>query len=187
MVALMLCGLNSDMCISWTEGLSIITMNRLLTSPCIDQVMAIPVGKAIMLFHIARLYMPPRACLGSSEDISEAAFDLTSLTFLLATTRSGALLTFNTKTKDERNKDTRCSLMRMVPGGGGGGQREEAHGKQLVSLKGYMLSVGAEPGEEGLDSCHVSILNTSDIKRHREVGLGWVRLSMKVLRYCLYS
>lgn len=146
--------------------------------------MAIPVGKAILLFHIARLYMPPRVCLGSSEVIREAAFDLTSLTFLLATTRSGALLTFNTKAKDERGKDTRCSLMRVVPGQQEQQQLEAqskgTEGQQLVSLKGYILNVGtsssrsgtgsgAESLSEGLDSCYVSILNTSDIKHHREV------------------
>jgi hypothetical protein len=135
----------------------------------IGQVMALPVGKAVMLLHIARLYVPPRICHGSNEVISEAVFDLTSMTYLLASTRSGALLTFNTKTKDERGKDMRCSLMRMVPGKGHSLEGEDGVlPRKLVSLKGYLMSVETSGSSE---SCFLTLLNTSEIKKHRESSL----------------
>jgi hypothetical protein len=90
------------------------------------------------------------------------------------------VLTFNTRTKAERGKDARCSLMRLVPGSGGEGEgEEEGEGgarKKLASLKGYVLSVGASARGGGASdsSCRLSILNTSDIKQHREVCLDGV-------------
>jgi len=139
----------------------------------IGQVMALPVGKAIILFHIARLYVPPRVCHGSDEIITEAVFDLTSMTYLLASTSSGALLTFNTKTKDERGKETRCSLMRMVPGSA---PSEDEAGwlvvpRKLASLKGYVLGVETVASSPDVDSCRLTVLNTSSIKQHREASL----------------
>ena len=129
--------------------------------------MAIPVGKTIMLLHIARLYLPPRVCHGSNEQILEAGFDLRSMTYLFASTASGDLLTFNTKSKDETGKETRCILSRRVPGQEASGKRAN---KRLHSLMGYFLEVQTNDTIAG--GCGLSIFNTTSIKQNKEVRCG---------------
>ena len=128
--------------------------------------MAVPIGNSVALLHIARLHIPPRFCKGVDENIIEVAFDVGSMSYLMAVTRSGGVLTFNTKARDNKNKEARCILMRATPGF----EKERPQGSVLLqrsvaSLRGYVVTAGATASS----GCQLSILNTSSIKKQREV------------------
>lgn len=63
----------------------------------IGQVLTIPVGNTVLLYHIMRLGVRPRVCLGGTEDFTEVIIDSKALTHSVAVGTSGALYSFNTK------------------------------------------------------------------------------------------
>mmetsp|Transcript_9635 Transcript_9635/g.14504 ORF Transcript_9635/g.14504 Transcript_9635/m.14504 type:complete len:638 (-) Transcript_9635:41-1954(-) len=135
----------------------------------IGQIMAVPVGHAVVMLHIARLYVPPRICLGGSERIVQATIDLKSMTYVLAKTESGSLLTFNTKVQSGRNNEYHCELTRVQTAQKLTHRGEEAeylsalqNPNTLVSLRGAMITASG---------CTMTLFNTSELKRSRTAAM----------------
>jgi hypothetical protein len=87
------------------------------------------------------------------------------MSYVLAKTASGALLTFNTKAQTGRNSELFCELVRVQQPAVAPADSPQLFGSQipstLVSLRGALI---------GSSGCSLSVINTTDIKKSRFVS-----------------